>query len=80
MAENFFNFKDKTNGGVSISKVPSDLNKYIAPMRELYLKESDSTEIDNTLNHIWYTDSSLELKTLIEKFQTHPFFKNLCKS
>lgn len=74
----FFDYKDEKNGGVFISKVPADLNKYIAPMRKLYLKESDSNEINNTLNHIWYSDSSPELKSLIEKFQNHPYFKNLC--
>lgn len=72
-----FDYND-TDGGVFVKKIPSDLNKYIDPIRELYLKESDSNELNNTINHIWYTKSSNELKSLMQKFQNHPFFKNLC--
>ncbi len=74
----FFNFKEEKNGGVFISKLPLELKQYIDPIRELYLKESDSKELNNTLNHIWYSKSSNELKLLFEKFQTHSYFKNLC--
>ena len=74
----FFDFKDNENGGVFIKKVPPELNKYIKPIRDLYLKESNSEELNNTLNHIWYSKSSPELKSLIEKFQNHKFFHNLC--
>lgn len=73
-------FVNKTEkyGGIFITTIPNELNKYTNQIYNLYLNESNSNELNNTLNHIWYSNSSNELRYLIEKFQYHPFFNKLC--
>ena len=74
----FFRNKTDTHGGIFINTIPYELNKYTNRMYKLYLNETNSNEVNNTLNHIWYSNSSYELKQLIEKFQNHLFFNQLC--
>lgn len=75
---NFFKYKNEKKGGVAISKIPHELNQYIPTIKNLYLKETKSYELNNTINHLWYSNGSYQLQKIIKKFQSHPYFKNLC--
>lgn len=65
-------------GYLHISSVESDLMKYTDQMYDAYLEESHPSEVNNTLNHMWYSRSSVHLQNLFEKFQHHPMFHELC--
>ena len=63
-----------------IGKVPQNLRTYLKSIYHLYFNETPSYEINQTLNHVWYTESSHKLKSYIEMFQNHSFFSDLCEN
>jgi hypothetical protein len=73
-----FDFKDTEQGGVFVKKVPSELYPELEIMSKLYYEETNESELESSVNHIWYSKSSPELKQAFEKFQNHPFFQKLC--
>ena len=66
------------SNSVFIHTVSPELENNIDIIKDLYLNETNKDELNNTLNHLWYTESSILLKKNIEIFQSSPIFLNLC--